>query len=84
MIKPTRKPRQKMIMPKKKCFFKENKYTTIDYKDIDLLKDYIDLSCKIVPSYYTGTSNYFQRKLTRAIKRARYMALLPYTTNHNK
>lgn len=82
MNKQNRKPRQKMVMPKKRCYFKDNKYTTIDYKDIDLLKDYIDLSGKIIPSYYTGTSNFFQRKLTTAIKRARYMALLPYTDGH--
>lgn len=82
MKKPNRKPRQKARIIKSKCFFTENHYKTIDYKDVELLKGYIDASGKIIPSYYTGTSNYFQRKLTTAIKRARYMALMPYTDSH--
>ena len=81
MKKPSRKPRQQMRV-RGKCYFTENNYKTIDYKDIDLLKRYVDPSGKIIPSYYTGTSNYFQRKLTTAIKRARYSALLPYTDSH--
>ena len=81
-MKPNRKPGGKMSMPNKKCFFKQRKYTDIDYKDVNLLKDFIDPTGKIIPSYYTGTSNYFQRKLTTAVKRARFMALLPYTDSH--
>ncbi len=69
---------------KKKCFFTEKGYTDIDYKDTDLLKKYIEAGGKIVPSYFTGTRTFYQRKLTAAIKRARYMALLPYTDNHKK
>ena len=66
----------------KKCFFTQNGYKEIDYKDVKLLRKYISPSGKIVPSYFTGTRTYYQRKLTTAIKRARYMALLPYTDNH--
>ena len=51
----------------------------IDYKDIALLKNYIIESGKIVPSRITGTSAKYQRQLALAIKRARFLALLPYT-----
>ena len=51
----------------------------IDYKDIALLKNYISESGKIVPSRITGTSAKYQRQLALAIKRARFLALLPYT-----
>ncbi len=51
----------------------------IDYKDIALLKNYVTESGKIVPSRITGTSAKYQRQLALAIKRARYLALLPYT-----
>lgn len=51
----------------------------IDYKDVALLKNYVTESGKIVPSRITGTSAKYQRQLASAIKRARYLALLPYT-----
>ncbi len=66
------------------CRFTREKFVDIDYKDINLLREYIDKSGKIVPSLFTGTRNYYQRKLTKAIKRARYMALLPYTDIHKQ
>lgn len=50
----------------------------IDYKDVEFLKKYITKFNKIVPRYYSGVSLKNQRKLAQAIKRARYMALLPY------
>jgi small subunit ribosomal protein S18 len=56
--------------------------TEIDYKDIDLLKDYITETGKIVPSRITGTSAKNQRALCVAIKRARMVALLPYCDAH--
>ena len=55
----------------------------IDYKDTATLKNYITESCKIVPSRITGTSAKYQRQLAVAIKRARYLALLPYTDLHS-
>lgn len=65
---------------KKVCYFKVNKITKIDYKDVDLLKRFISERGKILPRRVTGTSAKYQRRLTVAIKRARQMALLPYTT----
>ena len=53
--------------------------TEIDYKDVALLKNYVTESAKILPSRITGTSAKYQRQLATAIKRARYLALLPYT-----
>ncbi|MCS1352672.1 30S ribosomal protein S18 [Mechercharimyces sp. CAU 1602] len=66
---------------RKVCFFTSNKITYIDYKDVDLLKRFISERGKILPRRVTGTSSKYQRQLTRAIKRARQMALLPYATD---
>lgn len=55
---------------------------TIDYKDVNLLKEYISETSKIVPSRITGTTASFQRELSQAIKRARFLALLPYCDSH--
>ena len=54
----------------------------INYKNIDLLKRYITETEKIVPGRVSGVTSSQQRKITRAIKVARYMALLPYTDSH--
>ncbi len=54
----------------------------IDYKDVDLLKDFITENGKIMPARITGTSTGFQRQLSTAIKRARFLALMPYTDLH--
>jgi small subunit ribosomal protein S18 len=67
---------------KKVCYFTSNKINDVDYKNIGLLKKFIMDNCKIVPSRITGTKAEFQRKLKKAIKRARYLALLPYTDRH--
>lgn len=56
--------------------------TEIDYKDLDLLKQFITETGKIVPSRITGTKAKYQRQLATAMKRARYLALLPYTDQH--
>lgn len=65
---------------RKICFFTVNKIKKIDYKDIDLLKKFISERGKILPRRVTGTSAKYQRALTVAIKRARQVALLPYTS----
>jgi small subunit ribosomal protein S18 len=65
---------------RKVCFFTVNKIQHIDYKDIDTLKKFISERGKILPRRVTGTSAKYQRELTIAIKRARQVALLPYTT----
>ncbi|HEC17188.1 MAG TPA: 30S ribosomal protein S18 [Sedimenticola sp.] len=64
------------------CRFTVEGITEIDYKDINLLKAFVSESGKIVPSRITGTKAKYQRQLTTAIKRARYLALLPYTDQH--
>lgn len=64
---------------RKFCRFSAEGASEIDYKDIATLKNYITESGKIVPSRITGTAAKYQRQLGRAIKRARFLALLPYT-----
>jgi small subunit ribosomal protein S18 len=54
----------------------------IDYKDLGILKSYITETGKIVPSRITGTKSHYQRQLAVAVKRSRYLALLPYTDQH--
>ncbi len=66
---------------KKFCYFKENSITEIDYKDIKLLSRFINDQGKIMPRRITGTSAKMHRKLVRAIKRARSIALIPYVNN---
>ncbi|MDG6772912.1 30S ribosomal protein S18 [Thiomicrorhabdus sp. ZW0627] len=67
---------------KKFCRFTVEGVKEIDYKDLDTLRSYITETGKIVPSRITGTSAKYQRQLATAIKRARYIALLPYTDQH--
>jgi small subunit ribosomal protein S18 len=69
---------------RKYCRFTAEGIDRIDYKDLDTLKAYITETGKIVPSRITGTSAKYQRQLATAIKRARYLALLPYTDNHDR
>jgi small subunit ribosomal protein S18 len=69
---------------RKFCRFTSEGVKQIDYKDIDTLKGYITETGKIVPSRITGTKARYQRQLATAIKRARYLALLPYTDNHHE
>jgi len=67
---------------RKYCRFTAEGITDIDYKDLNLLKQYVSETGKIVPSRITGTSAKYQRQLATAIKRARFLALLPYTDSH--
>jgi small subunit ribosomal protein S18 len=67
---------------RKYCRFTADGVTEIDYKDTNLLKEYVGESGKIVPSRITGTKAKYQRQLATAVKRARFLALLPYTDNH--
>ena len=68
---------------RKFCRFTAEGVTEIDYKDLDALKQYVSETGKIVPSRITGTKAKYQRQLATAVKRARYLALLPYTDAHN-
>ncbi len=67
---------------RKFCRFSAEGAAEIDYKDLDTLKGYVTETGKIVPSRITGTKAKYQRQLATAIKRARYVALLPYTDAH--
>jgi len=64
------------------CRFTAEGVREIDYKDVNTLKQYVTETGKIVPSRITGTRSRYQRQLSRAIKRARYLALLPYCDHH--
>jgi len=72
----------KFVRRRKFCRFTAEGATEIDYKDLDVLKGYVSETGKIVPSRITGTKARYQRELSEAIKRARYIALLPYTDSH--
>lgn len=67
---------------RKFCRFTAEGVKEIDYKDLGTLKGYVTETGKIVPSRITGTRPFYQRQLTTAIKRARFLALLPYTDQH--
>ena len=67
---------------RKFCRFSQEGAAEIDYKDLDMLKQYISETGKIVPSRITGTKAKYQRQLATAIKRARFLALVPYTDSH--
>ncbi len=67
---------------RKFCRFTAEGIEQIDYKDLDLLKGYVTETGKIVPSRITGTKAKYQRQLSSAIKRARFLALLPYSDSH--
>ena len=68
---------------RKFCRFTAEGVTEIDYKDLDTLKQYVSETGKIVPSRITGTKAKYQRQLATAVKRARFLALLPYTDAHH-
>ena len=68
-----------LINKKKYCYFKENGITEIDYKDVKLLRRFITDQGKIMPRRITGTSAKMHRKVDKEIKRARNIALMPYT-----
>jgi small subunit ribosomal protein S18 len=67
---------------RKFCKFTAEGVTEIDYKDLGTLRQYITETGKIVPSRITGTKARYQRQLATAVKRARFLALLPFTDAH--
>ncbi|HJP26952.1 MAG: 30S ribosomal protein S18 [Arenicellales bacterium] len=75
-------PRQRKFRKRKFCRFTAEGITSIDYKDLSLLKAYVSESGKIIPSRNTGTKARYQRQLTTAIKHARFLALIPYSDSH--
>jgi len=80
--RPRRNQQSLLFRRKKFCRFTVAGVKHIDYKDIDLLRDFIGENGKITPARLTGTRAFFQRQLTTAIKRARFLAMLPYTDQH--
>ena len=67
---------------RKFCKFTAEGVKEIDYKDLETLKAYVSETGKIVPSRITGTKAKYQRQLATAVKRARFLALLPYSDSH--
>ena len=72
----------KFFRRRKFCKFTADGVKEIDYKDLNTLRQYLTENGKIVPSRITGTKAKYQRQLGQAIKRARYLALLPFTDKH--
>ena len=68
---------------RKFCKFTAEGVKEIDYKDLETLKAYVSETGKIVPSRITGTKAKYQRQLATAVKRARFLALLPYSDSHS-
>ncbi len=82
--RPARRGQQQNALFKRKkfCRFTAEGVETIDYKDIDTLRDFLTDQNKVMPARLTGTKSHYQRQLDTAIKRARFLALLPYSDNH--
>jgi small subunit ribosomal protein S18 len=80
--RPKRNTQSALFKRKKVCRFTADKVDQIDFKDIDTLKDFITETGKIMPARVTGTTARYQRQLSVAIERARFLALLHYTDRH--
>lgn len=80
--KPKRNTQSLLFRRKRFCRFTVTGVVQIDYKDIDTLRDFVGENGKITPARLTGTRAFFQRQLTVAIKRARFLAMLPYSDQH--
>ncbi|MCI5140517.1 MAG: 30S ribosomal protein S18 [Candidatus Electrothrix sp. ATG1] len=72
-------PRKKVFYRRKVCRFCADKELVIDYKDVKVLKSFVTERGKIIPKRIYGTCATHQRQLTEAVKRARHLALMPYT-----
>ncbi|MCU0968409.1 MAG: 30S ribosomal protein S18 [Rubrivivax sp.] len=81
--KRSRRSSQSLLFRRKRfCRFTVTGVQEIDYKEVDVLRDFIAENGKITPARLTGTRAFYQRQLSTAIKRARYLALLPYSDQH--
>ena len=69
------------IKKKKYCRFRKNRIKYIDYKDPDFLLKFVNEQGKILPRRITGTSTKYQKKVAKAVKRARHLALMPYVAD---
>lgn len=73
---------RQMFKRRKFCRFSAEGIKEVDYKDVNILKDFVNENGRIIPARVTGTRARFQRQLSDAIKRARFLALMPYTDLH--
>jgi small subunit ribosomal protein S18 len=73
---------RQLFKRRKFCRFTAEKIDEVDYKDINILKEFITENGKLIPARITGTKARYQRQLGTAVKRARFLALLPYTDLH--
>ncbi len=80
--KPKRNQQSLLFKRKRFCRFTVANVVEIDYKDVDVLRDFLGENGKITPARLTGTRAFYQRQLTTAIKRARFLALVPYSDQH--
>ena len=78
-ISPEEKPQRK-----KYCWFRKNNIKYIDYKDPDFLLNFVNEQGKLLPRRITGTSQKYQRRLAKSVKKARHLALLPYVADSLK
>ena len=81
--RPKRNTQSLLFKRKKFCRFTAAGVEQVDYKDVDTLKDFVQENGKIMPARLTGTKAHYQRQVDTAIKRARFLALLPYTDLHH-
>jgi len=80
--RPKRNTQSLLFKRKRFCRFTVANVEEVDYKDIDVLRDFIAENGKIIPARLTGTRAIYQRQVTTAIKRARFLAMLPYSDQH--
>ena len=80
--RPKRNTQSLLFKRKKFCRFTVAGVEEVDYKDVDVLRDFIAENGKIIPARLTGTRAIYQRQVTTAIKRARFLAMLPYSDQH--
>ena len=71
-----------MYKRRRYCRFSAEGISEVDYKDVAILKDFITENGKLIPARITGTKARYQRQLSTAVKRARFLALLPFTDKH--
>lgn len=73
---------RQLFKRRKFCRFTAEKIAEVDYKDINILKEFVSENGKLIPARITGTKARYQRQLSVAVKRARFLALLTYTDLH--
>ena len=80
--RPKRNTQSLLFKRKRFCRFTVANVEEVDYKDVDVLRDFIAENGKIIPARLTGTRAIYQRQVTTAIKRSRFLAMLPYSDQH--